>query len=230
MTRPVGIHHIALSTTNMKEQLEFFTQVLGLELKALFWMHGVKGAWHSFLKLNDHSFLSFVHLPAMSDVQSEIGVTHAGNAGGVTAPGAMQHLSLRVDGPDDVLAMRDRIRSHGIAVLGELDHGMCRSIYFAGPEGLVLEIACAGDLGVEPEFWIDPEVVAQAGISPGELARMVAPAAFVRPGTPVGQPEHDPTKPFLRYPGGAYARLLAMPDEEFTRSWSVPQPPVDAAA
>ncbi|WP_174279448.1 VOC family protein [Sphingomonas bacterium] len=230
MSRPVGIHHIALSTTNMKEQLTFFTQVLGLELKALFWMHGVKGAWHSFLKLNDRSFLSFVHLPAMTEVQSAIGVTHAGNAGGVTAAGAMQHLSLRVDSPDDVLAMRDRIRSHGIAVLGDLDHGMCRSIYFAGPENLVLEIACAGDLGVEPKSWIDPEVVAEAGISSDELAVMLSPPPFLRPQTPVPQPEHDPAKPFLHYPGGAYARLLAMPDEEFTRSWSVPQPPVSEAA
>jgi catechol 2,3-dioxygenase-like lactoylglutathione lyase family enzyme len=228
MVKLQGVHHIALSTGDMKAQLAFFTQVLGMQLVALFWMHGVKGAWHSFLKLNDRSFVSFVHVPGMEDVPAQIGVTHAGNAGGVTAGGTLQHLSLRVENPNEVLTMRDRIRSHGVAVLGELDHGMCRSIYFAGPEGLVMEIACAGDLGVEPDSWIDPEVVKRAGITEDELARMVSPPTFERPDAPVGQPPHDPEKPFLTYPGRAYERLLAMPDEQFTRDWSVSTAPVPA--
>jgi len=228
MTKPQGVHHIAYSTGDMKAQLEFFTQVLGLELVALYWMHGVKGAWHSFLKLNEQSFLSFVHLPAMKDLQGEIGISHAGNPGGVTAGGTLQHLALRVGSPEEVLEMRDRIRSYGVPVLGELDHGMCRSIYFAGPEGMVMEIACVGDLQtVEPDAWIDPEVVRHAGISEAELAAMISPPPFVRPEKPVPQPEMDPSKPHLVYPGKAYDRLRAMPDEEMTRDWSVPHAPVD---
>ena len=39
------------------------------------------------------------------------------------------------------VCMRDRIRDRGINVFGPLDHGMCHSIYFAGPEHLSLEIA-----------------------------------------------------------------------------------------
>jgi len=230
MTQPRGVHHIALSTADMKTQLEFFTSVLGMELVALFWMHGVKGAWHSFLKLNSRSFISFVHIPAMKDIAPEVGVTHAGNPGGPTVGGALQHLSLRVESPEEVLAMRDRIRSHGVVVFGELDHGMCRSIYFAGPEGLVMEIACEGDLGVGPESWIDPEVVALAGIDADELARMIAPPAWTAPASPVPQPVHDPEKPFLRYPPGAYERMLAMPDAQFTSDWSYPNAPVPATA
>ena len=41
----------------------------------------------------------------------------------------------------ELLAMRDRIRSRGVNVMGPIHHGMCDSIYFAGPEGLTLEIA-----------------------------------------------------------------------------------------
>jgi hypothetical protein len=40
----------------------------------------------------------------------------------------------------ELVAMRDRTRSRGLTIVGLLDHGMCHSIYFAGPENLSLEI------------------------------------------------------------------------------------------
>jgi catechol 2,3-dioxygenase-like lactoylglutathione lyase family enzyme len=226
--RPEGIHHLALSTANMKEQLLFFTDVLGMELVALFWMHGVKGAWHSFLKFNERSFLSFVHIPKMADIEPIAGISHAGNPAGVSAGGTMQHLSLRVADHATVLAMRDRVRAAGIPVLGELDHGMCRSIYFAGPEGLVLEVASHGVM--EPGAWIDPDVVALAGITSEELTRMMSPTDFVPGPTPLAQPSQDGTKYNLAYPPAAYARLLAQSDEEMTAAASVPEAPMATRA
>ncbi len=53
MGLPNGVHHLALNTGDMKAQIEFFTDVLGAELKALYWMHGTNGYFHGFLKLND---------------------------------------------------------------------------------------------------------------------------------------------------------------------------------
>ena len=226
MTRPQGVHHLALSTGDMKSQLSFFTEVLGMELVALFWMHGVKGAWHSFLKLNDQSFLSFVHMPKMADLSPAPGVSHAPHAGGSSAGGTMQHLALRVKDEAEMLAMRDRVRSHGIPVFGHLDHGMCKSIYFAGPEGLNLEIACSGEL--EPEAWIDPEVVALCGIEPEELARMTSPRDISAGSTPVPQPAYDPSKPHAVYPPEIYGKMLAMPDAQYTARFSKPEPPVTA--
>src|SRR5205814_615280 len=55
MTRPNGIHHFAICTADIKAQIAYFTDVLGMELVALYWMHGVEGAWHGFLRLNDQS-------------------------------------------------------------------------------------------------------------------------------------------------------------------------------
>jgi catechol-2,3-dioxygenase len=55
----------------------------------------------------------------------------------------MQHVAFNVDGIEDLLAMRDRIRNRGLNVFGPLNHGLCHSIYFAGPEHLSLEIATA---------------------------------------------------------------------------------------
>ena len=48
-----GIHHLAIATKDIKKQIEFFNDVLGCELVALYWMHGVEGAWHG---------LSLIHI------------------------------------------------------------------------------------------------------------------------------------------------------------------------
>ena len=55
----------------------------------------------------------------------------------------MQHIAFRADTEAELLAMRDRVRSRGINVIGPIDHGMCRSIYFAGPDQMTLEIAAS---------------------------------------------------------------------------------------
>lgn len=226
MTHPTGVHHIAISTANMKEQLTFFTQVLGMELVALYWMHGVEGAWHSFLKLNDKCSLSFVHLPDMVDLEPKLGLTHAANAGTPSVGGTLQHLSLRVETEEELLHMRDRIRAHGIPVFGAIDHGMCKSIYFAGPEEMNLEIATPGMEFIDPKSWIDPEVVEFADITPAELQAMVSPPVFEQPGQPVSQPAYDATKPHLTYPQDVYEKMLNASDEKIASRSTFTDPPV----
>ena len=141
MNKVEGLHHIAITTANMKSQIEYFTDVLGMELVALYWMHGVANTWHGFLRLNDESAVAFVCNPDIEKIPVELGKTHAGNPGANCARGVMQHLAFRVKNDEELMAMRDRIRSKGIPVLGPLDHGMCKSIYFAGLENLSLELS-----------------------------------------------------------------------------------------
>ena len=69
MTRPNGIHHLAISTGDIKSQIEYFTDVLGCELVALYWMHGVEGFWHGFLRLNDSSSIAFVQGPRTPGIE-----------------------------------------------------------------------------------------------------------------------------------------------------------------
>ncbi|MFK8023384.1 MAG: VOC family protein [Ilumatobacter sp.] len=227
MTRVTGIHHLAIQTADIKRQLEFFTDVLGAELVGLFWMHGVEGAWHAFCRLDDHCSFSFVELPANHDIEPRIGVTHASDGAGPSAPGTMQHVAFKVDTHDELLAMRDRIRSRGVNVFGHIDHGLCTSIYFAGPEGLTLEVA-SSDVPIDAEQWIDPEVVALAGISADELERFKHPAPFTSGATPVPQPPMDPALPHAPYPPEMYEKMLAAPDAVITASASFPTPPVPA--
>jgi catechol 2,3-dioxygenase-like lactoylglutathione lyase family enzyme len=221
-----GIHHIALSTANIKNQIAFFSDVLGMELVALFPMHGVPGGLHGFLEGSEHCLISFVQLPANATIEIEYGKTHAGNGASPCAPGTLQHLALNVDSDDELLGLRDRIRSRGINVIGPIDHGMCRSIYFGGPEALTLEIATSSK-PIEPERWIDPETVREAGIDAEELARFKSPTPFERPNEPVAQPPMDPDKPHMRYPKALYAQLLETSDEEIWKNASYPDPPVE---
>ena len=109
-------------------------------------------------------------------------VTHAPDLTAPVAAGLMQHLALHVDSFDELLTMRDRLRSRGLQVLGPIDHGFIQSIYFSGPEGLNLEIACGTDIPAEE--WIDPEVQGLCNISDDELAAFKRPASFERPARP----------------------------------------------
>jgi catechol 2,3-dioxygenase-like lactoylglutathione lyase family enzyme len=228
MNKIGGLHHIAITTAEMKAQIEFCTDVLGMELVALYWMHGVENTWHGFLRLNDESSIAFVHNPEIARIPIEIGKTHAGNPGANCAPGAMQHFAMRVRDKAELLAMRDRLRAKGIPVLGPANHGMCVSIYFAGPENLSLELSYSEE-PINQNAWIDPEVVELAGISADELARYKDPAAFEDSGGDVPQPALQGPGPHMtNYPPGAYEAILGQPDEVV---WSMleSEPPVRAS-
>ena len=71
MGLPNGVHHLAICTKDMKEQVEFFTQVVGMELVALYWMHGVKNTYHGFVKLGDSSSIAFVQGAESGEIQPQ---------------------------------------------------------------------------------------------------------------------------------------------------------------
>ncbi|MEE4301108.1 MAG: VOC family protein [Pseudomonadales bacterium] len=229
MNRIGGLHHLAVCTADMKTQIEFFTDKLGMELVALYWMHGVPNTWHGFLRLGDESAIAFVHNPSIAALEAKAGETYAGNPGGASAPGTMQHLALRVADHDELLALRDRLRSKGVPVLGPVDHGMCVSCYFAGPENLSLELSYSNE-PIDQEAWIDPEVVALAGIDAEELARYKRPAAFEDSGGAVPQPPLDAPGPHMsNYPEGVYEAVITAPDAAILNSVEN-RPPVRASA
>jgi catechol 2,3-dioxygenase-like lactoylglutathione lyase family enzyme len=222
-----GVHHLAIGTRDIKAQIEFFTQVVGMELAALYWMHGVPQTVHAFLRLNDTCSLAFVQMPVMREIEPQLGVSHAGSPAGPIAPGAMQHVALNVDSEAALLALRDRIRSHGHWVMGPIDHGMCKSMYLAGPEGIVLEFASSA-APIDADEWLDPEVVALCGIDETELARYRSPAWFADRAGAVPQP--DPaTRPGLHLPPQMEA-LRSMTDAEIAALLDFPTPPVPRRA
>jgi catechol 2,3-dioxygenase-like lactoylglutathione lyase family enzyme len=229
MNKLNGLHHLAVCTSDIKAQIEFFTDVLGMELVALYWMHGVENTFHGFVRMSDESCIALVQNPQIADVPVEIGVTHAGNPGGPSARGTMQHLALRVDSEAELMAMRDRIRSREVPVMGPIDHGFCKSIYFAGPENLALELSCS-DAAINAEAWIDPEVMALAGISTEELARYKAPAAYADQAGTLPQPDLSGPGPHMVFaPRGGLEAALSMTDTEVSATMDDTEPPVKVA-
>lgn len=222
--QPNGVHHLAVMAADIKTHIAFFAEVLGCPLVGLFPMHGVPGGLHGFLKLNDACYFSVVQLPGVGGLPIEIGRTHAGTGAGISAPGTLQHLALRAADEAALLALRDRIRAHGVNVLGPIDHGLCKSIYFAGPDQLTLEIAASCG-PIDPNLWIDPATLAEAGISAQEAARFCNPPAYDGP-SPVPQPPYDPAKPHQAYPEALYKMMLAAPDAVITANASYAKPPV----
>ena len=101
---------------------------------------------------------------------------------------------------------------------------MCKSIYFAGLEGLNLEVSTSAT-AIDPQVWIEQEVVELAGISPEELARYKNPAEFVSTGGVVPQPVYDPAKPHMSYPPEVYQAMLGMPDEQLSAMNDSSKPP-----
>ena len=230
MNKVSGLHHLAICTADMKGQIEYFTDKLGMELQALYWMHGVENTWHGFLRLNDESSIAFVCNPDIDKIPVVLGETHAGNPGANCAKGAMQHLAMKVKDHDEMMAMRDRLRSKGVPVMGPVDHGMCCSMYFAGPENLSLELSYSNE-PINAQAWCDPEVVALAGISADELARYQDPEAYVDQGGAVPQPDVATTDgPHMsNYPAGIYEMIMSRSDEEYLNSMES-EPPVKVTA
>jgi catechol 2,3-dioxygenase-like lactoylglutathione lyase family enzyme len=215
MHTPNGIHHLAVSTNRMRDQLEFFTDVLGAELKALYWMHGIEGTFHGFVRLNDFCSIAFVQGPK---------VTAGDNTRNIE--GAMQHVAFNVPTYDDLLGMRDRIRSRGMNVFGPVDHGFCRSIYFAGLEGMMLEVATS-QVPLDERAWIDPEVVELVGIDAEMLERFKQPASFASKGGTIVNPVVDWSKPQIPYMTKEQVEtLMGRPDAEVMAELAQPDPPV----
>lgn len=224
---PRGVNHLALSTTDMKAQLTFWCDVLGLPLKALYWMHGVENTFHGFVELSPECYVAFVQHPE-NESKIDYGTSHANGAAAPVRAGTMQHVALHVDTLDELLAIRDRLRDRGVQVLGPLDHGFIQSMYFEGPEGLNLEVACGA--GIDERAWIDPEVTELCGISAEELAALIGPAPYHPPAEPVPQPT-TPRADNVRAQrnGEAYAKTMALPDDFVWSRLSETEPPVEAS-
>ena len=195
MGLPNGLHHLAINTNNIEAQIEFFTQACGMELVSFYWMHGVKDAYHIFMRLNDNASVALVRSPADDGIDPL--PEHSGPLG-ARMMGAMQHVSFNVPTLDDLYTMRDRIRSHGFQTFGPVDHGFCWSVYVPGApeENMMIEFSC-NDEPIDPKKWIDPTTLEHAGISAEQIKRYQNPPEFVSQQGAVEQPALDRKKQHL---------------------------------
>jgi lactoylglutathione lyase len=85
---------------------------------------------HVFLDAGHGNVLAFFELPS----QPEMGRDE-------NTPAWVQHLALKVDSMETLLAAKDKLVAGGVEVLGPIDHTIFKSIYFFDPSGHRMELA-----------------------------------------------------------------------------------------
>lgn len=179
-----GIHHLALTTDDMKGTTEFYVNVLGMPL-----VHAMKvppglgtgpknrgnppyeEIRHYFFDMGNDSLMAFFEMPKGAEPHTNR-----------NAIGGMQHVAISVTRArfEDILA---RLEKHGIPNSGPIEQlpGMV-GVYFYDPNNIRLEFACQPGQGdgqkniasvTQTKSEARAELESLPGADPGWIAGMV---------------------------------------------------------
>ena len=130
------IHHVAYRCKDAKETVEFYQRVIGMDFKLAIAENEVPSTkapdpyMHVFLDAGMGNVLAFFELPNSPEMGRD------GNT-----PEWVQHIAFEVEDMDALLAAKAHIEAEGLDVLGPVNHGIFKSIYFFDPNGHRLELA-----------------------------------------------------------------------------------------
>lgn len=139
-----GFHHITMVSQNARRTLGFYEGLLGFGLVKRTVNFDDPGAYHLYFGIEGGrpgTILTFFEWP------------HAPR--GHWGVGGVHHLALGVSTPEAQLKWKRRLTDAGVQVNGPVDRGYFKSLYFADPDGQILEIATAG-----PGYGIDEPIEA----------------------------------------------------------------------
>lgn len=140
-----GFHHVAYRCKDAKETVEFYNGILGMEFQLAIAEDHVPstGAYdpymHIFLDAGNDNVLAFFELPEQPDMDRDR-----------NTPEWVQHIAMRVDSLEVLLATKTYLEAKGLEVLGPTHHGIFKSIYFFDPNGHRLELAA--DIGTPQQM------------------------------------------------------------------------------
>ncbi len=131
-----GFHHVAYRCRDAKETVEFYTHMLGMDFQLAIAEDHVPSTgeydpyMHIFMDAGGGNVLAFFELPN----QPKMGRDR-------NTPRWVQHIALRVESLEALSAAKTHLEANGIEVLGPVNHGIFKSIYFFDPNGHRLELA-----------------------------------------------------------------------------------------
>jgi len=130
-----GFHHIALVTPDLDATIAFYTEVLGMEIAALFPASDRNGR-HCFIKPGATEAWG-LHVFEQADAQ--IFAYPAGMQRFTFIPGALQHIAFALPDLAAGQALRERLATFGVATteIGEL--GPIQNMLFRDNNGILLE-------------------------------------------------------------------------------------------
>ena len=131
-----GVHHVAYRYRDAKETVEFYRNLLGMEFQLAIAENEVPSTgapdpyMHVFLDAGAGNVLAFFELPNAPEMGRDR-----------NTPEWVQHIAFQVEDLATLETTRLRLQDAGLDVLGPVDHGIFRSIYFFDPNGHRLELA-----------------------------------------------------------------------------------------
>lgn len=131
------IHHVAYRCIDAKETVEFYKDVLAMDLVLAIAEDFVPSTkapdpyMHIFLDAGQGNVLAFFEIPNSPPMGRD-----------ENTPAWVQHIAFELGSMDELLAAKDRIIKAGLDVIGPTDHYIFKSIYFFDPNGHRLEL-CA---------------------------------------------------------------------------------------
>lgn len=130
------IHHVAYRCKDAKQTTEFYKTVLGMDLVLAIAENEVPSTkepdpyMHIFLDAGMGNVLAFFELPNSPEMGRD-----------EQTPQWVQHIAFEVEDLDALNKAKTHIEGEGLDVLGPVNHGVFKSIYFFDPNGHRLELA-----------------------------------------------------------------------------------------
>ena len=130
------IHHVAYRCRDARETVLWYQKMLNMDFVLAIAEDQVPSTkepdpyMHVFLDAGSGNVLAFFELPGQPPMDCDR-----------NTPAWVQHLALKVDSIDTLLATRAKLEAAGIDVLGPTDHTIFKSIYFFDPNGHRIELA-----------------------------------------------------------------------------------------
>ncbi len=130
------IHHVAYRCRDARETVEFYQNMLNMDFMLVFAEEKAPSTkepnpyMHVFLDAGMGNILAFFELPDSPEMGRDI-----------NTPEWVQHIAFEVTDMESLLNTKLKVEAAGLEVLGPIDHGIFKSIYFFDPSGHRLELA-----------------------------------------------------------------------------------------